>query len=90
MSNVLVLEELYYSVEYKNIVIFNKLVKKKFLNVVYNILELYVVQIKMMKMYVNVLVNYKNDIKYINVICLICIISEKIIDRILNELLFLR
>lgn len=43
MSNVLVLEELYYSVEYKNIVIFNKLVKKKFLNVVYNILELYVV-----------------------------------------------
>lgn len=44
----------------------------------------------MMKMYVNVLVNYKNDIKYINVICLICIISEKIIDRILNELLFLR
>lgn len=59
MSNASASEELYYSVEYKNTATFNKLVKKKSLNVVYNIPELHVAQIKMTKMHANALANYK-------------------------------
>ncbi|MDT3788762.1 S8 family serine peptidase, partial [Staphylococcus aureus] len=69
---------------------FNKLVKKKSLNVVYNIPELHVAQIKMTKMHANALANYKNDIKYINATCSTCITSEKTIDRTSNESLFSR
>ncbi|MGT0198251.1 hypothetical protein ACVNPZ_15625 [Staphylococcus aureus] len=68
MSNASASEELYYSVEYKNTATFNKLVKKKSLNVVYNI-PIHVAQIKMTKMHANALANYKNDIKYINATC---------------------
>ncbi|MDV0058326.1 S8 family serine peptidase [Staphylococcus aureus] len=90
MSNASASEELYYSVEYKNTATFNKLVKKKSLNVVYNIPELHVAQIKMTKMHANALANYKNDIKYINATCSTCITSEKTIDRTSNESLFSR
>ncbi len=55
----------------------NKLVKKKSLNVVYNIPELHVAQIKMTKMHANALANYKNDIKYINATCSPVLLARK-------------
>ncbi len=90
ISNVSASEEQYYSVEYKNTASFNKLVKKKSLNVVYNIPELHVAQIKMTKTRANALANYKNDIQYINATCSTCMTSEKSIDRTSNESLFSR
>ncbi|BBN29333.1 TPA: S8 family serine peptidase [Staphylococcus argenteus] len=90
MSTATASEEQYYSVEYKNTAIFSKLVKKNSLNVVYNIPELHVAQIKMTKTHAKALANYKNDIKYINATCSTCITSEKTIDRTSNESLFSR
>ncbi|GJF50396.1 S8 family peptidase [Staphylococcus argenteus] len=90
MSTAIASEEQYYSVEYKNTAIFSKLVKKNSLNVVYNIPELHVAQIKMTKTHAKALANYKNDIKYINATCSTCMTSEKTIDRTSNESLFSR
>ncbi|SUK44757.1 epidermin leader peptide processing serine protease EpiP [Staphylococcus aureus] len=90
MSTASASEEQYYSVEYKNTATFNKLVKKNDLNVVYNIPELHVAQIKMTKTHAIALANYKNDIQYINATCSTCMTSEKTIDRTSNESLFSR